>query len=109
MKARPQPGIHPGIQFAWETDNLEDNVSRIASMTQVLVICGYSFPYFNKDVDHLLLDAMKNSLEAIYIQVHPDDFEEVRARIIRAFWGPVKIPVAPVPGIEQFYIPSELE
>jgi hypothetical protein len=108
MIKNPQPGIHPGVQFAWETEILDDNANRIANNTQVLIVCGYSFPYFNKDVDHLLLDAM-TKLEKIYVQVRPDDFEQVKERIIRAFWVQKEIPIQQVKGTDEFYIPAELE
>jgi hypothetical protein len=107
MRKNPQPGIH----FAWETEDgpIEDKVYIIARNTEVLVVCGYSFPDFNKYVDHLILTEMKR-LNKIYVQVLSSDFESVKKGILRAFWEPRNdIEIVPVHETIQFPIPPEME
>jgi hypothetical protein len=101
----------PGISFAWENDAgyIDDKVHFITRNTEVLVVCGYSFPDFNGCVDHLLLEEMKG-LNKIYVQVCPSDFESVQERIRRAFWDPREtLEIVPIQGTDQFYIPPEME
>ena len=57
------------ISFSWEHMN-EQYLTRISdcvSDARVLVIIGYSFPFFNREVDRLLFERMP-ALEKIYIQ-----------------------------------------
>lgn len=66
------------ISFAWE-DSFNDtkhtfNEKRlskaldIAIDTEILVVIGYSFPFFNRKIDDELIKAMKNKLKKIYYQ-----------------------------------------
>lgn len=64
-------GLWERILFSWE--NFELDNSRIFEIrediieTNILVCIGYSFPYFNRNVDKYLIKSMKN-LEKIYFQ-----------------------------------------
>jgi len=58
------------LKFAWENDNYSDLFKAAAtslSAITVLVIVGYSFPFFNREVDNALFNKMIN-LSKIYIQ-----------------------------------------
>lgn len=57
------------ISFAWEKMN-DQYIQRIGdciSDAKVIVIIGYSFPFFNREVDRVLFEKMP-ALEKIYIQ-----------------------------------------
>lgn len=57
------------ISFAWErmNDQFIQRISDCISDAKVLVIIGYSFPFFNREVDRVLFEKMP-ALEKIYIQ-----------------------------------------
>lgn len=52
-----------------ENFNIYSAATELASRTKVLVIVGYSFPLFNREIDELLLSKMKG-IEKIFIQSH---------------------------------------
>jgi hypothetical protein len=71
-----------GLSFAWEEDhpNLTKGIVEVASIackdTEVLVVIGYSFPFFNRDIDRKVIGGMTN-LKKIYIQApDADDLKE---------------------------------
>ncbi len=81
------------FNFAWENDkyfkdkyyghnvNLE-RAEKIASETEILVVIGYSFPIFNREIDNMLFQKMTN-LEKVYIQ---DKYpERIKSTIVNAF------------------------
>jgi hypothetical protein len=58
------------LKFAWEKDHYEslfENSKKDLEYISVLVIVGYSFPFFNREVDIRLFNNMPN-LKTIYIQ-----------------------------------------
>lgn len=81
------------FNFAWENDpNYRDKYAGhsknleaaeiIASETEILVIIGYSFPVFNREIDNRLFMKM-NKLEKVYIQ--DKNPEKIRSTIENAF------------------------
>ncbi len=109
------------FNFAWENKNKDhystykghDNIireaERIASETEILVVIGYSFPIFNREIDNRLFKSM-NHLEKVYIQdIEP---EKIKATIENAFnirskgIGDKNIQLNS--NINQFVIPYEL-
>lgn len=100
------------LNFAWEKGPNQRRAIEIAEdileKTDELVIIGYSFPYFNRDVDIKLLMRTLDSVKRIKVMVHPNDFESVKQSIqdiIGEFAGSI------VPelhnDLDQFYIPSK--
>lgn len=65
-----------GMSFAWEEDksNRSQTVIERACLatadTEILVVIGYSFPFFNREIDRKLITNM-NSLTKVYFQA-PD-------------------------------------
>jgi hypothetical protein len=76
---------YQGLSFAWETSNQESDIVRAAQKsienTDILIIIGYSFPNFNREIDLRLLRAMKE-VEKIYIQ--DLNFNLIKQRLIDA-------------------------
>ncbi|MEQ8474488.1 MAG: hypothetical protein RIC35_25040 [Marinoscillum sp.] len=63
-------GYNQYMKYAWESNldfgPVEDHLKK----SDVLVVIGYSFPFFNRDVDYKIFDLLQqgNSLKKIYFQ-----------------------------------------
>ncbi|WP_338355949.1 hypothetical protein [Yeosuana marina] len=59
------------MTFAWEDFNTEKgffpNLSKSISETEILIVIGYSFPFFNRKIDKYILDSMPK-LRKVYVQ-----------------------------------------
>jgi hypothetical protein len=104
----------PSLSFAWERDLSEEKVFERAIKstedTRVLVVVGYSFPFFNRDVDRQILDNM-NKLKKVYVQdpYHAEDIiERIKAALGDERIEHNKIVFEPINDKEQFYLPHEL-
>lgn len=85
-----QSDCYPALSFAWENNKEYENsiVSRTKTLTKetnILVVIGYSFPFFNRQTDREIIGNM-DKLEKVYLQA-PDAqnlverFESVRPDI----------------------------
>jgi hypothetical protein len=99
-----------GLSFAWENGSGGENdiltKTKLATVaTDVLVVIGYSFPFFNREIDREIIQNMKK-LEKVYFQA-PDAknlverFESIRPDI------DIK-KLVPRFDIDQFLLPNEL-
>jgi hypothetical protein len=104
----------PGLMFfnyAWEyfankeefrgklSRETIENALEVAKKTDVLVVIGYSFPSFNREIDKLIIDNMSN-LRKVYIQdLHPDKIQD----ILENGFERIKEFVASYPSIKFFY------
>jgi len=100
-----------GLSFAWEEDhpNLTKGIVEVASIackdTEVLVVIGYSFPFFNRDVDRKVIGGMTN-LKKIYIQApDADDLKEKFLSIRDDF---DRSSIITLKKHDQFFLPHEL-
>lgn len=61
--------VRNALSFAWEgTDSgFYENIETKVSDAEILVVIGYSFPYFNREVDRKIIQSMSN-LQKVYIQ-----------------------------------------
>jgi hypothetical protein len=77
---------------------------------EVLVIIGYSFPFFNREVDNALFMQM-TSLKNIYIQdVNPQNiYETMQDFVDFKEHGVQRIEVVFKRNLEQFVFPKELD
>ncbi len=96
----------PLLSFAWESiDRLENRVNNLIYDTEVLVVIGYSFPFFNREVDRAIIGKMTD-LERVYFQDLNPQLPMQRFKAIRSDlpqqcyvnWSEV----------EQFLLPGEL-
>lgn len=96
------------INFAWYNDT--DKLNKIAALhdtTEVLVVIGYSFPFFNRDVDRKIIRSMFR-LKKIYIQdLYPNDIVN-RFLSILPNWKKQEIEIIPINTAEEFFLPPEL-
>ena len=111
FKKNPNKYIN-GLSFAWEKENNLINGNDIVSIakkqtidTNVLIIIGYSIPFFNRQIDRDLIRNMAK-LRKVYFQS-----KEPLALIERFFSirdDIDKSNLIPIEDCNQFYIPNEL-
>jgi hypothetical protein len=100
------------LKFAWENEHynkLFESAKEDLEMIEVLVIIGYSFPFFNREVDDRLFKSMRN-LETIYIQdLNPELIKETMEEFVKLKIGRDEvIEVIYKRNKDQFVFPKEL-
>lgn len=72
----------PVMRFAFEQNNLPefDRVKSLAAKADTLVVIGYSFPFFNRKYDRMVLKTML-ALERVFLQVLPRDAKAIKTRM----------------------------
>jgi hypothetical protein len=100
------------LHFAWEKDVFEKEKTHLFNHikdAEVLVVIGYTFPFFNRGIDRQIFSNMPN-LKKIYIQ-------DPNADSIKDFIGSVLteeqsnallIGVKLIKNVSNFYLPPEL-
>lgn len=106
--------VRNALSFAWEGSEFEFEQKYLSKVpdTEILVIIGYSFPYFNREVDRKIIRNMAN-LKKVYIQ---DPFcgevkESFEAVLSEEQLGKVEngqIKIVPKKSCSQFLIPNEM-
>ena len=103
----------PSLSFAWEEVSYKSTFQKTLLelikdeifVTEILVVIGYSFPFFNRDIDRELIRSMK--LKKIYIQdPHPDQVISSFRSIIGDMPNDI---IEPVGISKQFFLPPELD
>jgi len=97
------------ITFAWESTLIHkriDIAKTIVKETDYLVIIGYSFPFFNRDIDKEVFESLKESakLKKIYYQdpFRTGDF------LREQFVLPPTIDIKHISDTQNYFIPNEL-
>lgn len=114
LKGREKKGASR-ISFAWDNNeyiakNFEDALDASIRNAEVLVVIGYTFPFFNRKLDRRIFDAMYK-LKKIYIQ---DPNAESLVTNLEAIYSTkqdvnkLRNNVIPITNINQFYLPPEL-
>ncbi|MDE7159910.1 MAG: hypothetical protein K2O24_03560 [Muribaculaceae bacterium] len=99
------------LRFAWEVDDdcryLKDVFAQIQD-AEVLVVIGYTFPYFNRKIDRALFNNMPN-LRKIYIQdPMAERVSQNMTPVLSGYQADGNIPIILLKDVDQFYLPSEL-
>jgi hypothetical protein len=96
------------LNFAWYHDRSRlEKISELYNETEILVVIGYSFPFFNREVDRKIIRSM-NKLRKIYIQdCYPENIIS-RFLSILPDWKDRDIQIIPVSDITEFFLPPEL-
>jgi len=76
-----EPKFQPNISFAWESA-IDEKIIKELEGTTTLIIVGYSLPYFNRDVDKVIVHLMHRTLEKIFIQVKENEYESHKERFL---------------------------
>lgn len=99
------------LSFSWEDDFNRSNTNIIQKTisatknTEYLVIVGYSFPFFNRDIDRQLITEMKG-LKKVYFQSPTANEMIERFSSIRP---DIELKnLIPISGLSEFYLPNEI-
>lgn len=97
------------LSFAWETPDkqelLMEAIKQATLDTESIVVIGYSFPYFNREIDRAIFVGMPN-LKTIYIQdPYPDAVEQSLKAVLPEG---SKVKIEHQKDCTQFYLPREL-
>ena len=97
------------LNFAWEKqwaeDMLTNKIPQLVHNAQTLIVIGYTFPDYNRDIDRIILDNMPN-LRNIYIQ-DPNAEYVKQSILLMASQRHLKIELLQN-RLEQFLLPPEL-
>lgn len=112
--SRKQITFNNHIKYAWEHNDLDvnpffNNIYKSLEETEILIIIGYSFPAFNRNIDQLLFSKLdpKKIKKIIYqdpnasIQLIENLFE-IQSR----FKNKIEVLTDPK-DLKQFYLPNE--
>lgn len=106
FRAIDQRHAYNALSFSWERDEnriLEVAVAAVQS-TEVLVLIGYSIPFFNREVDRKIVNEM--ALRKVYIQdLNP---EGVKERFLAVRSQSANVDIILRHDVDQFYLPDEL-
>lgn len=78
--------FHNGVRFAWENESISTEAITMANKkikdADIIVVIGYSFPYFNREVDRQLFRGLENigPNKKIYLQAPSDSIESIENR-----------------------------
>ena len=101
--------FHSHLSFAWESTvrqkEMITTINQITSDTDAVVVIGYSFPYFNREIDRAIFSKIP-SLKTIYIQDPNPESVEPSLRAVLDENTNVKIECQK--DCTQFYLPREL-
>lgn len=96
------------LNFAWYQDwEYVNKIIENYNETEILVVVGYSFPFFNREVDRKIIRAMTN-LKKIYIQDCVPENIKSRFLSILPDWREKKIEIISVDDVTEFFLPPEL-
>lgn len=99
------------LNFAWESTKAKEKILEIARQvaykTEVLVVLGYSFPFFNREIDRLIINAM-GGLKSVYFQAKGDDVYRNIDRFKSIRTDLSKDQLIPIEDVDQFFLPPEL-
>lgn len=99
------------MKFAWENGAKESKAVKIATEiikdTDILIIVGYSFPFFNREIDNELFEVLirRDELKIYYQNPSLDgSFLKNQFRLPKS----IADRIDHVKNIDQFYVPFEL-
>lgn len=100
------------LSFAWEKGDggFTKRIRASVKDATILVVIGYSFPFFNRAIDRLIFGSL-SSLRKVYIQDRePDKIEESVANLLDYTGRDINVDVECVRlyDTKQFYLPPEL-
>ena len=96
--------------YSWERNEITDLVLRnaveIAKQTEILVIIGYSFPFFNRTYDKLIFNEM-TSLRKVYYQDPNPKIDILKNSILPFYKNDIQV-INDEPSLSQFFLPHEI-
>lgn len=109
----------PMINFAWEkskyvnpigtSKELMNKVNQMVKGTEILVVVGYSFPFFNREIDNEIISTMTHSgLRKIYFQSPRLDGQFMYSQFDLDAYKNEGVQIEHIKNCDQFFIPYEL-
>jgi hypothetical protein len=99
----------PYLNFAWEKSEFQkasiERAKEIIRTTTDLIIVGYSFPRFNREIDRQILGAEDN-IKSVYYQTLAQDFP-VQRENLRSVSASVGEKAKLTDSLDLFFIPSD--
>ena len=99
----------PALSFAWEPEYVKEGIRNDfienVSNTEILVVIGYSFPFFNRETDRKIIQSMAK-LEKIYIQDLKPRAVANSFKAIRNDLDSSQIEL--INTVDQFFMPYEM-
>jgi hypothetical protein len=102
------------IHFSWDSESINSSAVKIAQrileQSKIIVIIGYSFPFFNREVDRQLLDKeVLSNCDKIYVQDPKFDKDSFIEQFGLNDFSERIIEVGNKPnGLLSFFIPPEM-
>lgn len=97
------------LSFAFDgecNELLYNTVDEIVGATDVLVVIGYTFPFFNREIDRRLMSRLNNDRTKIYIQdIYPERIKQSIRAVLPDFRESNFVLLN---DVEQFFLPPEL-
>jgi hypothetical protein len=107
-------GCDSFLNFAWEKNEIREKIlsaaKKIIMNTDMLVVIGYSFPFYNRKIDKEIIKNMP-LLKKIYIQTPSPANDDVVTRF-KALIGEDEAltkKIISVTSVDEFYIPHEFD
>lgn len=104
---------NPLLSFAWEDADSQDFqvffeqrieiLEQMVTDTDILVIIGYSFPFFNRKIDKKIFNLLKSDAQIFY----QDPDAENKIPLIKKLFN-IKHNIEPIKYTEQYFVPFEL-
>jgi len=98
----------PDIRFAWEGSTRNRIAKKDMDLSKIttVVIIGYSFPYFNREIDYFIFSSLSDGvLKRIYLQ-YPDGSHATVENRLKSLL-PREVDMIRITEIDMFYIPDE--
>lgn len=110
-KVHSQSNPKNHLYFAWESSPeslyFKDIYSNLHN-TETLVIIGYTFPYFNRQIDRSIFEHLY-SLKTVYIQdPNPERIAQNLSPVLSVLHYNTNVKIVQLKDVDQFYLPSEL-
>lgn len=103
--------LKPALSFAWEAEIFEksiiDKAARAVMNSTVLVVIGYSFPFFNREIDRKVIGGMQ-SLRTVYFQSPEAKKLIQRFKAVDSIKQIVPNLIPLEDDLDQFFLPPEL-
>jgi hypothetical protein len=102
----PDNSVPADIKFAWETttDSFSKSIEQVVHDSTILIVIGYSFPFFNREIDQAILTLMA-SLKKVFVQVPADFHHAIEERLLAL--KPELPPIICLRDTSLFHIPHE--
>ena len=98
------------LNFAWENNPISKRAielaKKIALGTEILVVIGYSFPFFNREIDKEIFESLKSN--GIFSKIYYQDPVKSGEFLRNQFELSDNIEIKDIKEVGNYYVPFEL-